>query len=100
MQVIARKALKEFWAKHNQAEGPLTAWYAAVSKATWNGPADVKEMFGATVDFVADNRIIFDIAGNKYRVVVHVAYKFRRVLIKFVATHAEYDAIDAEKVKR
>jgi mRNA interferase HigB len=99
MQVIARKALKEFWARHNRAERPLTAWYAAVSKATWSGPADVKEMFGTTVDFVADNRIVFDIAGNKYRVVVHVAYKFKRILIKFVGTHAEYDAIDVEKVK-
>jgi mRNA interferase HigB len=99
MQVIARKALKEFWAKHNQAKGPLTAWYAVVSKASWNGPADVKEMFGTTVDFVPDNRNVFEIAGNKYRVVVHVAYRFKRVLIKFVGTHAEYDAINAEKVK-
>lgn len=48
---------------------------------------------------MADNRIVFDIAGNKYRVVVHVAYKFKRILIKFVGTHAEYDAIDVEKVK-
>lgn len=55
-------------------------------------------MFGASVDFVADNRIIFDISGNKYRLIVHVAYPFRRVLIKFVGTHAEYDKIDPETV--
>ncbi len=98
VQIIARRVLKEFWARHNQAEAPLTAWYLTVSKAEWKSPADVKSMFGATVDFVADNRVIFDIAGNKYRLVVHVAYPFRRVLTKFVGTHADYDRIDAETV--
>jgi mRNA interferase HigB len=98
MQIIAKKALKVFWAKHNQAEAPLTAWYLAVSKAEWKAPADVKAMFGTTVDFIADNRVIFDIAGNKYRLVVHIAYGFKRVLIKFVGTHAEYDRIDPETV--
>jgi mRNA interferase HigB len=66
--------------------------------AEWDGPQDVKAMFGATVDFVADNRIIFDIGGNKYRLVVHVAYRFKRVLIKFIGTHTDYDRIDPEKV--
>ena len=98
MQIIAKKALKAFWVRHNQAEAPLTAWYLVVSKAAWTGPADVKVAFGASVDFVADNRVVFDIAGNKYRLVVHVAYPFKSVLIKFVGTHAEYDKIDAETV--
>ena len=98
MQIIARKALKLFWARHNQAEAPLTAWYLAVSKAVWSGPSDVKAAFGTTVDFIGDDRIVFDIAGNKYRLVVHVAYPYKRVLIKFVGTHAEYDKIDAENV--
>jgi mRNA interferase HigB len=98
MQIIARKALKDFWAVHNQAQAPLTAWYLAVSKADWRGPADIKTMFGSTADFVGDNRVIFDIGGNKYRLIVHVAYKFHRVLIKFVGTHKEYDKIDPEKV--
>lgn len=98
MQVIARKALKNFWARHDQAEAPLTAWYLVVSKADWANPADIKAMFGTTVDFIGDNRVIFDIGGNKYRLIVHVAYKFHRVLIKFVGTHREYDRIDPEKV--
>ncbi|THF58984.1 type II toxin-antitoxin system HigB family toxin [Ollibium composti] len=98
MQIIARKALKDFWTKHNQAQAPLTAWYLAVSKVEWHGPTDVKDMFGSAVDFVGDNRIIFDIAGNKYRLVVHVAYRFKRVLIKFVGTHKEYDRINPETV--
>ncbi|WP_202315179.1 type II toxin-antitoxin system HigB family toxin [Mesorhizobium sp. L-8-10] len=98
MQIIARRALVEFWTRHPQAEAPLKAWFGQVSKAKWAGPADVKSEFGTKVDFVADNRIVFDIAGNKYRLVAHAAYRFNRVLIKFVGTHAEYDKIDAETV--
>lgn len=98
MQILSKKTLRTFWEKHPQAQRPLTAWYQAVSGAAWNGPPDVKAAFGASVDFVADNRIVFDIAGNKYRLVVHVSYAFKRVLIKFVGTHAEYDKIDVETV--
>lgn len=69
-----------------------------VDKAQWSGPSDVKALFGRTVDFVGDNRVIFDIGDNKYRLVVHVAYRFKRVLIKFVGTHKDYDRIDPESV--
>ena len=98
MQIIAKRTLIRFWEKHPQAERPLRAWYGLVDKALWAGPADVKAMFGTTVDFVADNRLVFDIGGNKFRLVVHVAYAYRRVLIKFVGTHQEYDRIDVETV--
>lgn len=98
MQIIAKSTLRQFWERHNQAETPLKTWYAMVDKAEWNGPADVKVMFGANVDFVSDNRLIFDIAGNKYRLIVHVAYSYRRVLIKFIGTHKEYDQINPETV--
>lgn len=85
MQVIARRTLKLFWERHPKAQAPLVLWYARVSKAQWSGPADVKEAFGATVDFVGDSRLIFDIGGNKFRLIVHAVYPFKRVLIKFVA---------------
>src|SRR5487761_972586 len=94
MQIIARRTLKRFWRRHAQAEKPLRAWYMMVKAASWKGPADVKEQFGNTVDFVADNRLIFDIGGNKFRLVVHVAYRFKRVLVKFIGTHKEYERID------
>ncbi len=68
-----------------------------MSSAQWKGPADVRAQFGAA-DFVADNRVIFDIAGNHFRVVAHVSYTHGRVLIKFVGTHKEYDNINAKKV--
>jgi mRNA interferase HigB len=99
MQVIARRTLKEFWERHPQAERPIRAWFAVVSKAHWTGPGDVKRQFGTTVDFVGDNRLIFDLGGNKVRLIVHVSYAFGRVLVKFVGTHAEYGRIDPESVK-
>ncbi|HEX3808575.1 MAG TPA: type II toxin-antitoxin system HigB family toxin [Rhizomicrobium sp.] len=98
MQIIAKRTLKLFWMRYPRAEGPLRAWHAMVDKARWSGPADVKALFGRTVDFVGDNRIIFDVGGNKYRLVVHVAYGYKRVLIKFVGTHSDYDKIDPETV--
>jgi mRNA interferase HigB len=96
--VIARKALRDFWEQHPQAETPLGMWYHIVSKGDWDSPADLKKAFGINVDFLGDNRAVFDIGGNKYRLVVRFAYKFKSALIKFVGTHAEYDRIDAETV--
>ena len=61
-------------------------------------PAEIKRQFGATVDFVGDNRVIFDLGGNKFRLIVHVSFAFGRVLVKFIGTHAEYDRIDPETV--
>jgi len=99
MQIIAKRRLKLFWRRHARAEVPLRNWYAIVGKAECQGPADVKAMFGRTVDFVEDNRIVFDIAGNEHRLVVHVAYRFKRVLIKFVGTPKEYDKVQAGTVR-
>jgi len=76
----------------------LGTWYEIVSKGDWSGPADLKKAFGNSVDFVGDNRAIFDIGGNKYRLVVHFSYKFKKALIKFVGTHEEYNGINAETV--
>ncbi len=98
MQVIARRTLKEFWARYPRAEGPIGAWFAVVAKARWANPADIKLQFGGTVDFVGDNRVIFDLGGNKYRLVAHISFTFGRVLVKFIGTHAEYDRIDPETV--
>ena len=98
VQIVARRTLKLFWDRYPQAERPLRVWYAQASRAEWSGPADVKAEFGRTVDFVSDNRLIFDIGSNKFRLIVHAAYGYRRVLIKFIGTHQEYDRIDPETV--
>ncbi|MFZ6765017.1 type II toxin-antitoxin system HigB family toxin [Pseudoroseomonas sp. WGS1072] len=97
MQIIAKRTLKQFWERHPQAETPLRVWFALVSKAEWKTPAEVKAMFNSA-DFVADNRVIFDIGGNKFRLICRVSYGYQRVLIKFVGTHKEYDAINPETV--
>jgi len=94
MQIIALRTLKLFWERQAQAEVPLRTWHLIVSKAVWTGPSDVKEQFGATVDFVTGNRLIFDIGGNNFRLIVRVSYEYKAVQVKFVGTHAEYDRID------
>src|SRR5262249_14613169 len=96
--VIARRTLQAFWMTHPDAEKPLSTWYQIVSKGDWSSPSDLKKAFGTNVDFVGDNRVIFDIGGNKYRLIVRFAYKYKNALIKFVGTHEEYDSIDAGTV--
>jgi mRNA interferase HigB len=98
VQVIARKTLREFWLRHPAAEVPLKLWYARAVRARWTRPGDLKDQFGTTVDFVAGNRVIFDIGGNKYRLVVKIDYGVGLVLIRFVGVHAAYDRIDARTV--
>jgi mRNA interferase HigB len=98
INVIARKTLKVFSERYPQAAIPLSTWHQIVSKGDWSRPADLKSAFGANVDFVGDNRAIFDIGGNKYRLVVHFSYKYKTALIKFVGTHEEYDGVNAETV--
>lgn len=97
MNVVARRTLVEFWTRHPRAKGPLSAWYEIARAAEWGSPRDVRRDFGSA-DFVADNRVIFDIGGNSYRLVVRISYPFKQVLVKFVGTHADYDRIDPASV--
>ena len=97
MRIIARRTLREFWLRHPDAEQPLRAWVAEAQAADWNNPQGIKRRY-RHASFVADNRIIFNIGGNKYRLVAHVNYDFRIACIKFVGTHAEYDRIDPETI--
>lgn len=99
MRILAFKALRDFWTKYPRAEKPLRDWYKVVSSARWKKSNDVKAAFGANVDFVGDSQVIFDIGGNKYRLVVRIVYDpYYRVMIKFVGTHDEYNKIDPESV--
>ena len=99
MNIIARRTLRKFWRDHPQAEKPLRVFYSRLTAKDGTGPQEIKEAFGTTVDFVGDNRIIFDISGNKFRVIIAFAFAYKRGMIKFVGTHAEYDKIDAETVQ-
>lgn len=97
MHIISRKPLREFSEKHPRAKTPLDAWFSEVSRARWTSFADVRATCGSA-DVVAGNRVIFDIGGNKYRLVVKIAYKCGKIFVRFVGTHAEYDRIDAKTI--
>lgn len=97
MHVISRKPLREFSEKHPPAKNPLDTWFADVSRAEWASFADIRVAYGSA-DVVAGNRVIFNIGGNKYRLVVKVAYNCGKVFVRFVGTHAEYDKIDAKTI--
>jgi len=97
MRVISRATLRNFWQKHPDAEQPLRTWYADVKHSTWNKPSDIKVSY-RSASFLQNNRVIFNIKGNNYRIVVVVQYKHGIVYIRFVGTHAEYDRIDANTI--
>ena len=97
MRIISVKALREFWQIHASAEQPLKAWHQAVRKVHWQSPDDIKRLF-STASFLQDNRVVFNIGGNKYRIIVKVRYQLGRVYIRFVGTHAQYDRINANEV--
>ena len=95
--MLSRKTLREFWEQHPDAEQPLRAWHAEVEKASWSCPNDIKARY-ASASFVGGDRVVFNIAGNKYRLIVAVKYAPKLVFIRFVGTHREYDDVDAENV--
>ena len=99
MRIIARKALSSFWqqAGYEDAEQPLKTWFTIASNADWSIPADVKAQFG-NASIIANNRVVFNIAGNKYRLVVAVNYNYRLMYIRFVGTHKEYDKIEVASI--
>lgn len=86
-----------FWEKHPDAKQPLQTWYHDVKHADWQSPTNIKAVY-RNASFVGQNRVVFNIKGNKYRLVVAVQYDFRIVFIRFIGIHREYDAIDAVKV--
>lgn len=100
MRIISVKTLREFWGKPNRqdAEQPLKSWYKIAKEAEWVKPSDIKKQFG-NASFVGDDRVVFNIAGNKYRLVVAVDYERQVFFIKFVGTHKEYDRINVKEIR-
>lgn len=97
MRVIALKALRDFWERHSQAEVPLRAWHAIASRADWRSPADVKAAYRAA-SFLSGNRVVFNIKGNEFRLVVAVHYNRGLIFVRFVGTHQQYDRINVEEI--
>lgn len=98
MRVISTAKIIEFYRKHQDAEQPLKAWLAEVKNADWQTPQEIKAHY-RNVSFFANNRIVFNIKGNDYRIIVAVAYRLGAMYIKFIGTHSEYDKINAETVE-
>lgn len=97
MRIVAIKTLRQFWSRHRDAEQSLKAWYAEAADAQWRTPQDILTRYGSA-DILSDNRVVFNIKGNQYRLVVKIHYNTGTVYIRFIGTHTEYDKIDAETI--
>lgn len=98
MKIVAIKTLRAFWEAHPGAEQPLKAWIDEVKKAQWTQPADIKAHY-RSASILRNRRVVFNIKGNDYRLIVALAYQVGIVYVKFVGTHAQYDAVNAETVE-
>jgi mRNA interferase HigB len=97
VRVIAKKTVKEFWRKHKDSKQQLKSWFDETIKADWRNSNDIKREY-ASASFLNENRVVFNIKGNTYRLIVKINYKYRMVWIRFIGTHAEYDKINAETI--
>jgi mRNA interferase HigB len=89
--------LREFWEKHSDSEQQLKSWFQETSNAEWNSPNDIKIEY-PSASILSNNRVVFNIKGKKYRLIVRINYDYKMAWIRFVGTHAEYDKIDANKI--
>ena len=97
MRIIALKTLRRFWEQHPDAQQALQAWYRDARRATWNIPADIRNVY-RNASLVGNNRVVFNIRGNRYRLVVAVNYTAGIIYIRFIGTHQDYDKIDVATV--
>lgn len=99
MHVIKHKTLVEFYSRPNRqdAKGPLEAWFYEAKNAKWETPTEIKALY-RSASILKNNRVVFNIAGNKYRLVVRIKYDSKTVFVRFIGTHKEYDKIDPEVI--
>ncbi len=99
MRIIAKRTLRRFWElpSYSDSKAPLEAWHAECMKATWKTPQEIKTHF-RSASVLKNSRVVFNIAGNKYRLIVAADYMRQAMFIKFIGTHKQYDKIDAETI--
>lgn len=97
MRVIAKSTLRDFWIIHKDCEQQLKSWFNEAERAVWSSPADIKTDYPSS-SILPGNRVVFNIKGNSYRLVVKINYKAGVIWIRFVGTHDEYDQINAETI--
>ena len=96
-RIIAKKTLREFWLKHSDSEQYLKTWYETAKNSNWTSPNEVKQTY-INASILKDNRVVFNIKGNSYRLIVKFNYKRQWAFIRFLGTHAEYDRINANTI--
>lgn len=99
MRIIAVAALRAYWLARPDSRRALQAWVGAVRAAQWAGPADIKAQF-RNASILPGRRVVFNIKGNEHRLVVVIAYAFGAACVKFVGTHAEYDAVNVQTINK
>lgn len=97
MRVIAKKILRDFWEKYTDSEQQLKTWYKEASKAHWNNPIEIKDEY-AKASILKNGRVVFNICGNKYRLITDINFSRQWIFIRFIGTHTEYDKVDADKI--
>jgi mRNA interferase HigB len=97
MRIIAKRTLRKFWKNHPDAEGPLRAWHQEALRAKWPNPHEIKGQH-RNASVIQGGRVVFNIAGNKYRLVVKINYAYGIVYVRFIGTHRQYDQIDVETI--
>jgi mRNA interferase HigB len=99
MRIISKKRLKEFYSqsKYSDSKNALEAWHKEVSKLEWHNPNEIKEMY-RSASIIGDTKVVFNIAGNKYHLIVTINYYAKIVFIKFIGTHKQYDNINIEEL--
>jgi len=99
LRIIALRTIRTFWehTSHRDAEQPLKSWYAIAKRADWGTPQDIKNQF-RSASVIGNNRVVFNVAGNKYRLIVQFNYPCRVGYIRFIGTHAQYDVVNVETV--
>lgn len=98
MRVIAISTLRQFWEMHSDAEQPIKAWVDEVNQAQWTQPSDIKGQY-RSASILKNRRVVFNVKGNDYRLIMAIAFKLGIVYVKFIGTHADYDKINAETVE-
>jgi mRNA interferase HigB len=98
MRIIAKRTLKEFWDTNPDSENSLLEWHDTVVSLSWNTPNAVKAAF-SNASIIDNNRVVFNIKGNGYRLITHIDYTFGIVFVLWIGSHADYDKIDSKKVE-
>ena len=96
-RIVSKKTLRELWEKHSDSEQYLKTWHETAKSSNWSSPNDVKKTY-INASILKDNRVVFNIKGNSYRLIVKFNYERQWAFIRFVGTHAEYDKIDANTI--